>query len=48
MTFDTAPAEELSNELAWYADALGQVRDRDVLISRLTKQIAELPPEQVR
>ena len=46
--FDTAPAEELSNELAWYADALGQVRDRDVLISRLTKQIVELPPEQVR
>ena len=46
--FDAAPAEELGNELAWYADVLGQVRDRDVLSSRLTKQIAELPPEQVR
>jgi CHAD domain-containing protein len=38
----------LGNELAWYADVLGQVRDRDILSSRLTKQIAELPPEQVR
>jgi CHAD domain-containing protein len=46
--FDAAPAEELNNELSWYADVLGQVRDRDILSSRLTKQIAELPPEQVR
>jgi CHAD domain-containing protein len=46
--FDAAPAEELNNELSWYADVLGQVRDREVLSSRLTKQIAELPPEQVR
>jgi CHAD domain-containing protein len=46
--FDAAPAEELNNELSWYADVLGQVRDRDVLSSRLTKKIAELPPEQVR
>jgi CHAD domain-containing protein len=46
--FDAAPAEELDNELAWYADVLGQVRDRDILSTRLTKQIAELPPEQVR
>ena len=45
---DAAPAEELDNELKWYADLLGQVRDRDILSSRLTKQIAELPPEQVR
>jgi CHAD domain-containing protein len=45
---DAAPAEELGNELAWYADLLGQVRDRDVLSTRLVKQIAELPPEQVR
>ena len=42
------PAEELDAELQWYADLLGAVRDRDVLSSRLTKQIAELPPEQVR
>jgi CHAD domain-containing protein len=46
--FDPAPAEELDNELAWYADVHGQVRDRDILSTRLTKQIAELPPEQVR
>ncbi len=46
--FTAAPAEELDNELSWYADLLGQVRDRDILSSRLTKQIAELPPEQVR
>jgi len=46
--FDAAPAEELDNELSWYADLLGAVRDRDILSSRLTKQIAELPPQQVR
>ena len=46
--FAAAPAEELDNELKWYADVLGQVRDRDVLSSRLDKQIADLPPEQVR
>jgi CHAD domain-containing protein len=46
--FDAAPAEELDDELAWYADLLGGVRDRDILSARLTKQIAELPPEQVR
>jgi CHAD domain-containing protein len=46
--FDAAPAEELDGELKWYADVLGQVRDRDILSSRLAKQIADLPPEQVR
>jgi CHAD domain-containing protein len=45
---DAAPAEELDKELQWYADLLGQVRDRDILSARLTKQIADLPPEQVR
>jgi CHAD domain-containing protein len=45
---DAAPAEELDNELKWYADLLGQVRDRDILSSRLVQQIADLPPEQVR
>jgi hypothetical protein len=39
---DAAPAEELNNELAWYAELLGQVRDREVLNTRLTKLIAEL------
>ena len=46
--FEAEPAEELDNELKWYADVLGQVRDRDILSSRLGKQIADLPPEQVR
>jgi CHAD domain-containing protein len=46
--FDPGPAEELDNELKWYADVLGQVRDRDILASRLTKQIADLPREQLR
>jgi CHAD domain-containing protein len=46
--FDAAPAEELDNELSWYADVLGQVRDRDILSSRLSKLIAELPADQVR
>ena len=45
---DTAPAEELDKELQWYADLLGQVRDRDILSNRLTKEIAELPSEQIR
>jgi CHAD domain-containing protein len=45
---DAAPAEELNNELVWYADLLGEVRDREILMDRLTKLIAELPPEQVR
>jgi CHAD domain-containing protein len=45
---DTAPAEELNTELAWYADLLGQVRDREVLNARLTERIADLPPELVR
>jgi CHAD domain-containing protein len=43
-----APAEELNDELVWYADLLGQVRDQDILSNRLTKEIADLPPEQVR
>jgi CHAD domain-containing protein len=46
--FDSAAAEELDNELQWYADLLGEVRDRDILSNRLTKQIAELPPDYVR
>ena len=45
---DPAPAEELDKELQWYADMLGQVRDRDILSNRLAKEIAELPPEQIR
>jgi CHAD domain-containing protein len=45
---NTAPAEELNAELVWYADLLGQVRDQDILSNRLTKEIADLPPEHVR
>ena len=44
----SGPAEELDEELSWYADLLGEVRDRDILSNRLAKQIAELPPDQVR
>jgi CHAD domain-containing protein len=45
---DAAAAEELNDELAWYAELLGQVRDRDVLSRRLTELIADLPVDQVR
>jgi CHAD domain-containing protein len=45
---EAVPAEELNNELVWYADLLGQVRDREVLTTRLTQLIADLPPEHVR
>ena len=45
---DAAPGEELNDELAWYADLLGQVRDREVLSSRLTELIADLPLDYVR
>jgi CHAD domain-containing protein len=46
--FGGQPAQELNNEVAWYADLLGEVRDREVLNARLTQQIADLPPERVR
>ena len=45
---DAAPGEKLNDELAWYAELLGQVRDRDVLSRRLTELIADLPVDQVR
>ena len=45
--FDEAAAGELNEELLWYADLLGQVRDRDVLSSRLADLVAALPSEQV-
>ena len=46
--FEADPADELDNELQWYADLLGQVRDRDVLSNRLSQKIADLPSEHVR
>jgi CHAD domain-containing protein len=45
---DAAAAEDLNNELAWYANLLGQVRDREVLSSRLSELIADLPVDHVR
>ena len=46
--FEAAAAEELNGELVWYADLLGQVRDRDVLSHRLAERIAALPNDQLR
>jgi CHAD domain-containing protein len=46
--FDDAAAQELNGELAWYADLLGQVRDRDVLSRRLAERVAALPSDQLR
>ena len=46
--FDAAAAADLNAELVWYADLLGQVRDRDVLSRRLADHLAALPAEHVR
>ena len=46
--FDESAAGELNEELVWYADLLGQVRDRDVLGSRLAGLVAALPSEQMQ
>jgi CHAD domain-containing protein len=46
--FGEESAQELNNELAWYAELLGQVRDREVLSKRLAQHISDLPPERVR
>jgi CHAD domain-containing protein len=45
---DAGSAEELNSELAWYADLLGQVRDREVLSARMIKLIADLPADHIR
>ena len=45
---DAGSAEELDGELAWYADLLGQVRDREVLSARMIKLIADLPADHIR
>ena len=45
--FDESAAGELNKELVWYADLLGQVRDREVLSSRLADLVAALPSELV-
>ena len=45
--FDPERAAALDAELKWYADALGEVRDRQVLRSHLDEALAEVPPELV-
>lgn len=44
---DEIQAGELETELVWFAGLLGEVRDREVLTSRLLGQVQELPPEFV-
>jgi CHAD domain-containing protein len=43
--FDPARAAALDAELAWFASALGAVRDRHVLRRHLAGALADLPPE---
>lgn len=44
---DAEPSQRLDTELSWFAGLLGEVRDRQVLLSRLQQQLAELEPELV-
>ncbi|MEA2207326.1 MAG: hypothetical protein QOE77_4102 [Blastocatellia bacterium] len=41
--FDTGAATRLADELAWFAAELGEVRDREVLRSRLARAVDDLP-----
>jgi CHAD domain-containing protein len=43
--FDEQQALALEEELKWYADVLGQVRDAEVLRARLGAAVSELPSE---
>lgn len=45
--FDAERADALDADLAWFAGALGAVRDLQVLRAHLGDMIAELPPELV-
>jgi CHAD domain-containing protein len=45
---DDGWVERLRTELAWYADLLGAVRDADVLLARLTADIATLDERDAR
>ena len=45
--FDAERASALDAELAWFAGALGLVRDHQVLAEHLDDELAELPPELV-
>ena len=44
---DSDAARALDAELAWYADLLGQVRDREVQRARFAEVIADLPAELI-
>ena len=43
--FDTSEAAHLEEELVWWADLLGGVRDMDILAQRQTALLEELPAE---
>jgi len=45
--FDSAAAEHLDGELAWYAQLLGQVRDPQVQRARFAAAVGSLPPDLV-
>lgn len=45
--FDSEAAVGLDVELKWYAEVLGEVRDREVLRERIAAAIADLPPELI-
>lgn len=45
--FDPGQAAELDNELVWFADLLGKVRDCDVLAEHLADRVERLPVEYV-
>ena len=45
--FSPEAAAALDIELKWYAEVLGEVRDREVLRERIAAAIADLPPELI-
>ena len=45
--FDEAKAAQLEQELVWWAELLGAVRDLDILQASMSARIADLPPELV-
>jgi CHAD domain-containing protein len=45
--FDASEAQHLEEELVWWANLLGIVRDLDILAQRQTALLAELPPELI-
>jgi CHAD domain-containing protein len=45
--FDAERAVALDNDLRWFAAALGEVRDKQVLRKHLHRELDELPPELI-